>query len=613
MRSILVSLFLSLFICSSYSQTVSTYAGLQYTGTGSFTGFRNNKKDSVLFSAPMGIEVDTAGRIYVSNEHNIFWIKDKTCFLAVGYNLDPTDPGAADSKDFAGSVARFSRPAGLAINPNTNELMVADQDNNQIRKVERFINNSTQQIVSTFAGVKLLNGAHLDAANANAKFNAPVGIAVASNGDVFVADRNNHCIRKISGGNVTTLAGSAGNPGHVNGTGTAAKFAAPYNVFIDGNDLYVADYGNSAIRKINISTGAVTDFITSGLFGPKDLCKVGNAFFIVEDLCVKRYDNNVLKLYVGSSSQQGFVDGESTSVRFQSLSSIVYHPIEKLMYVVDQGNNVVRSITPNLKPICNFTVSTTTATKGQTIILKSTTTNEPESFKWTITPGSFTLLNNSKITDSIIYVSMSQTGTYSVKLWATNSSGNDSLSKNNLIAVSSNTAKPAVAFMASDVTPDVNQIISLIDLSANTPTNWIWRISPPNYIWMNGTDSNSQIPNVKFTNGDNFTVTLIAGNAEGANSLTKTEYIKVNGSSILSLQRNLIATIYPNPANDFVNLEVENNSIVYIYDVYGKLLETIVSDNEIVRINLEQYNNGIYTAIVVNNRQRTSGKFIVNH
>jgi PKD repeat protein len=150
-------------------------------------------------------------------------------------------------------------------------------------------------------------------------------------------------------------------------------------------------------------------------------------------------------------------------------------------------------------------------------------------------------------------------------------------------------------------------------MSANTPTSWTWRISPPNFIWMNGTDSNSQIPNVKFTNGDNFTVTLIASNTEGANSLTKTEYIKVNGSSILSLRHNLIASIYPNPASGFVNIEVEANSVVYIYDVYGKLLETIISDNETVRINLEQYNNGIYTAIVVNNQQRTSGKFIVNH
>ena len=136
MRYILISL---LTLCSSagvWGQSVRTHAGLAYNGSGSYTGYRTNKKDSVLFSAPMGIEVDTAGRLYVSNEHNIFWISGNTAFLAAGYALDPTEPGAADSKDFAGSQARFSRPAGLAIHPVTNELIIADLDNNQIRKME---------------------------------------------------------------------------------------------------------------------------------------------------------------------------------------------------------------------------------------------------------------------------------------------------------------------------------------------------------------------------------------------------------------------------------------------------------------------------------------------
>ena len=201
----------------------------------------------------MGIDIDTLGRLYVSNEHNVFWVKADRAFLAAGYTLDPTYPSAADSKDGGGSIARFSRPAGLAVNPKTNELMIADLDNNQIRKMEPYINNATQQIVGTHAGVKLFNGAHLDAANSSAKFNGPVGIAVAANGDIYVADRNSHVIRKISGGSVTTIAGMPGAAGYVNATGTAARFSAPYNVYVDGNDLLVADYGNGAIRKINLS------------------------------------------------------------------------------------------------------------------------------------------------------------------------------------------------------------------------------------------------------------------------------------------------------------------------------------------------------------------------
>src|SRR6188508_2131540 len=107
MRKILLCLLTLNFCTGGFAQTVKTYAGLQYIGSGSYTGKRNNDKDSVLFSNPMGIEVDTAGRIYVSNEHNIFWIRNNIAYLAAGYMLDPAEPGAADSKDFAGSVARF--------------------------------------------------------------------------------------------------------------------------------------------------------------------------------------------------------------------------------------------------------------------------------------------------------------------------------------------------------------------------------------------------------------------------------------------------------------------------------------------------------------------------
>lgn len=612
MRYIFFSL-VTLCYIGATAQSVQTYAGAQYKGTGSYTGFRNNHKDTVLFSAPMGIEVDTAGRIYVSNEHNIFWISGNTAFLAAGYALDPAEPGAADSKDLAGSQARFSRPAGLAINPNTNELLIADLDNNQVRKLERFINTGTQQVVSTFAGVKQLNGAHLDGSNASAKFNQPVGIAVAPNGDVFVADRANHCIRKISGGTVSTIAGTAGSSGHVNATGTSAKFSAPYNVFIDGNTLLVADYGNSAIRKIDLSTGAVTDLITSGLFGPKDICKIGNVIYIAESLCVKRYENSVLSLYVGSNSQQGFVDGDGTSARFEDITSIVYHPKQNLLYVVDMGNNVVRSISPNARPVCNFTASTVSATKGQTVILSSTSTNSPDYYKWTITPGSFNLLNGSTLNDSLIYVSFNQTGTFNVKLYVSNNSGADSSTKNNYIAISSVTAIPVANFMASKTNPDVDEVISLIDLSTNSPTSWTWRITPGNFIWMNGTDSNSSIPNVKFTNGDNFTVTLIAANDQGSNSMKKVDYIRVNGSSLISFSRNKVLKAYPNPAVNTIFVNDAMGATLVITDAYGREVLRLESFEDLAEINVSDLVSGIYNITLVKNEQVSTCSIIINH
>ncbi len=613
MRYILISLITLCAVTGVQAQSVKTYAGMSYSGSGSYTGVRNNKKDSVLFSAPMGIEVDTAGRIYVSNEHNIFWILGNTAFLAAGYALDPTEPGAADSKDFAGSQARFSRPAGLAINPTTNELIIADLDNNQIRKMERFINNGTQQVVSTLSGAKLLNGSYQDGANASAKYNQPIGVAVASNGDVYVADRANHCIRKISNGSVTTIAGSPGNAGHVNATGTAAKFAAPYNVYLDGNTLLVADYGNASIRKIDLSNNAVTDVITTGLFGPKDICKIGGALYIAEELCVKRYENNMLSVFVGSTSQQGYVDGDGTAARFENITGIVYHSKENMLYVVDMGNNVVRSISPNARPVCNFTASTTSASKGQTIILTSTSSNNPDTYLWTITPANYTLLNGSSINDELVYLSFDQIGTYTIKLRVSNASGADSLTKNNYIAISSVTAAPVADFMASKTTPVVDEVISLIDLSTNTPTSWKWRVSPANFIWMNGTDSTSKIPNIKFTNGNNFTITLLATNDEGTGQKTKIDYIKVNGTGLFKIKFNQDLKVYPNPANELLVVEDAMDAQIVLYDVFGRAVLSLDNTSDIAELHVGSLQAGTYTLTVFKNGKYSSCSIIINH
>src|SRR5438128_4021074 len=90
-------------------------------------------------------------------------------------------------------------------------------------------------------------------------FNGPAGVAVDSTGNVYVADFWNSTIRKVTPpGVVTTLAGLAGNRGSANGTGSAARFAFPTGVAVDTNgNVYVADAGNSTIRKVT-PAGPVT-------------------------------------------------------------------------------------------------------------------------------------------------------------------------------------------------------------------------------------------------------------------------------------------------------------------------------------------------------------------
>jgi streptogramin lyase len=98
-----------------------------------------------------------------------------------------------------------------------------------------------------------------DGTGSAARFSSPQGVAVDSAGNLFVADTGNHTIRRITPARVvTTIAGSAGQPGSADGAGATARFDRPNDVVVDGGEnLYVADTGNHTIRRISPS-GVVT-------------------------------------------------------------------------------------------------------------------------------------------------------------------------------------------------------------------------------------------------------------------------------------------------------------------------------------------------------------------
>ena len=152
-----------------------------------------------------------------------------------------------------GGSPLFREPSAVATDINGN-IYLADQDNNQIRKYD-------------FSGLLLaLWGAnqagYVDGNPAQARFNAPSGVAVGPDGQVFVADLNNNRIRVISadGLRVSTFAGS-GVAKFNDGQGTLASFNKPSGVAVDaGGQVFVADFGNNMIRRIN-PTGGVTRWV----------------------------------------------------------------------------------------------------------------------------------------------------------------------------------------------------------------------------------------------------------------------------------------------------------------------------------------------------------------
>lgn len=171
------------------------------------------------------------------------------------------------SEDGAGASARFFSPRAAAVDATGNAFIV-DTGNHVIRKV------TPTGTVSTFAGVAGVPGS-ADGTGADARFNSPQDIAADAAGNLFVTDTANQTIRKITpAGVVTTVAGSAGVAGHIDGTGSAARFNQPLGLALDATgNLFVTEGGNGAIRKIT-PAGVVSTYARDLHFSEPDYCAI---------------------------------------------------------------------------------------------------------------------------------------------------------------------------------------------------------------------------------------------------------------------------------------------------------------------------------------------------
>jgi sugar lactone lactonase YvrE len=215
---------------------VSTFAG-----TVGVAGSANGTGTGAQFNNPSGVAVDTSGHVYVADYSNQLIRK----INPAGVVSTLAGSGVSGSANGTGTGAQFNNPSGVALDTNGN-LYVADKSNHQIRKI------TSAGVVSTLAGVGTANSGTADGTGASARFNSPTGVAVDKSGKVYVADYTNHLIRQISPeGLVSTLAGVASMAGYVDGVVGTAKFNNPSGVAVDtSGHVYVADSNNHRVRKI---------------------------------------------------------------------------------------------------------------------------------------------------------------------------------------------------------------------------------------------------------------------------------------------------------------------------------------------------------------------------
>jgi NHL repeat len=222
-----------------------------------------------------------------------------------------TAAGLATTNGFSdgtNSSARFFDPSGIAVN-SAGVVYVADYDNHTIR---RLIRSGPNWIVTTIAG-SAGNPGSANGTNSVARFTNPKGLAVDASGTLFLTDYGNHTVRKISpvGTNwvTTTIAGSAGNPGNRNGSNSVARFTNPKGIALDGaGTLYVADFGNETMRRITL-TGT----------------------------------NWVVTTMAGSVGNFGSADGTNSSARFNAPNGVAVDSSTNV-YVADYGNDTIRKL-----------------------------------------------------------------------------------------------------------------------------------------------------------------------------------------------------------------------------------------------------------------------------
>ena len=231
-----------------------------FAGNATLTGRTNSTGASARFNGPAGITFDGTSNLYVAdvNNNEIRRIVISTGLVSLYAGSTTGAPGRSNSTR-TGST--FNGPTGLSFNPGRNILYVADAGNNEIRSVGISVNT-----VNLLAGSTTALAGTTDGTATAALFSKPYGIVTDLSGNIYVTDQTNRLVRKLtSAGVVTTIAGNA-TAGTSDGTGSTANFSTMGGLAMSSNgNIFIADKANHNIRMLEAYGFKTTPALPAGL------------------------------------------------------------------------------------------------------------------------------------------------------------------------------------------------------------------------------------------------------------------------------------------------------------------------------------------------------------
>jgi sugar lactone lactonase YvrE len=332
----------------SSSGIITTVAG---NGTEGFSG-DNGPATSAQLDYPYGVAVDSKGNLFIADYYSCR-IRKVSPSGIITTVAGPGSPSVGLGDGGSATSALLICPTGVAV--DSGSLFIVETNNNRIRKV------SPSGIITTVAGGG--NSGLGDGGSAtSAQLYNPSGVAIDSTGNLFIADTENHRVRKVSSSGVITTVAGGGEYGPYSGPATSARLYNPSGVAIDSaGNLFIADTGNYSIRKVSTS-GIITTIAGNGSGGysgddgsatsaqlnsPAGVAvdSVGNIFI------ADKYNNRIRKVSSGiittvvGNGTEGFSgdNGPATSAQLFNPNGVAIDSAGNL-FIVDTRNNRIRKV-----------------------------------------------------------------------------------------------------------------------------------------------------------------------------------------------------------------------------------------------------------------------------